>query len=645
MKKFLTVLLVIAVMFTFSFSSAFATVTWTGETTSKNLTQVSDFLDTTPEGETNTDPGKEGITEAYRAELIASAEDELDYVKDNTIVVTPAQGDNPAVTDIVFYAPEKKEAEAAISSYLEALKTVKTAADAKKLTADLAKTVGTWDGTALTQAADGLPMATKVRTDATGTDGIATADATTSKINVTSKVKANANGIFAVYLPEYGTIATAVGIDVTGAPETGYFIAGTPAQIFAADATGVKKLVRDWFYDNDYRNKGDFKTGATAFKNALVVANTTYTDAVQKELDAIQAEIDKFVDTDEDSRRGLSASNIEAIAALVTKINDFEDKYVGLAGYGDKVGKAALKLAIYRTGNGVKECLAGNYFDQYYSEVSAVPAVKALTDADKANVQALYKKVNALYTDEKYADVWDFAGLTKTAALALAYDYDSKLKAAYDELLKKDVKAFKNLDTFSLYEKGTNGYYFDASEKNVNAVKAQRTAYDALVSGYGFADLKDAGANGMTYAAAADYEAKILAAEKNQTADAEYDVKDTSKIQAYLNNAIVKVTTKALGNRKIRVQARIDTATFEKLLNEMEVGSTVTYQFYHKTASATTYKAAKVKDVNYITYTSKSLKKGVKYKFQCKVQIKDASGNVVATKDYKASTIGSRICK
>ena len=44
MKKFLTVLLVIAVMFTFSFSSAFATINWVGESTSKYLTEKTDYL-------------------------------------------------------------------------------------------------------------------------------------------------------------------------------------------------------------------------------------------------------------------------------------------------------------------------------------------------------------------------------------------------------------------------------------------------------------------------------------------------------------------------------------------------------------------------------------------------------------------------
>ena len=47
----------------------------------------------------------------------------------------------------------------------------------------------------------------------------------------------------------------------------------------------------------------------------------------------------------------------------------------------------------------------------------------------------------------------------------------------------------------------------------------------------------------------------------------------------------------------------------------------------------TYWRKMKEKDRNYITYTKKSLKKGTKYNFQCADIIKDANGNVVATKD------------
>ena len=128
-------------------------------------------------------------------------------------------------------------------------------------------------------------------------------------------------------------------------------------------------------------------------------------------------------------------------------------------------------------------------------------------------------------------------------------------------------------------------------------------------------------------------------------ADADYDVKDVTKLQNYLNNATLKVTTTALGNSKIRVQAKFDAETYKDIVGQLKDGYTISYKFYHKTAKATAFKGPKEKDRNYITYTKLSLKKGVKYKFQCGVVIKDAQGNVVAEKSYKASTTGSRVCR
>ena len=231
-----------------------------------------------------------------------------------------------------------------------------------------------------------------------------------------------------------------------------------------------------------------------------------------------------------------------------------------------------------------------------------------------------------------------------------AYDFDKLVVPAYEHFLKADVKAFNDLDDFDTITKGSieNGvqkYYFDASEKNVGAVKAQRAAYDALVANYGYADLDDAAANGLVYRLAAQAEAAILAAEHNQGADAGYDVKDTKKLQAYLNNATLKVTTKALGNSKIRVNARFDAETYKDIVAECGNDYTISYKFYQKTAKATSFKGPKEKSRNYITYTKASLKKGTKYKFQCGVVIKDAQGNVVAEKNYRASTTGSRVCR
>ena len=615
MKKFLTVLLVIAVMFTFSFGSAFATVSWTGEATSKTLNEAGDYdlesyrIGVTPAAKGD---GAKGITEAYRAELTKDAKAQLKTIKKNEGVAGVVTG----VTATKFDAPEKAKAVSLYETYIESLKTVKTAKDALKLKTDLEDAVKALDD-----------KYTDYDNAFTGATGV--------KLNLDRINKRYEDDPVSYYLPGYGVIAYDVTDDVKD----------------IADA-------KAWLRDNDYRaSKDEIEAGAKALVSALVPMTKTYTDGVKDEQGKILDEIYKYVDKAYESRKGLQISELEGVDALVKKIKAFNDKYEGL-----KLGTPAaeVKITVNDFENAIKGGeigtapnnktvigLAANYFDQYYSEVSAVPEVKKLTDADKATVIALYKKVNALL--DNYADVWAYVNITEIPAdNSLAYDY-GKLKAAYDYFLEKDVKAFGDLATFEEVTKGgiENGvqkYYFDASEKNVNALKAQRAAYDALVSNYGYADL--AGATpGLVYVKAAAAEALILAGEHNMPADADYDVKDVTKLQAYLNNATLKVTTTALGNTKIRVQAKFDAETYKDIVAECGNDYTISYKFYHKTAKATTYKAAKEKDRNYITYTKKSLKKGTKYKFQCAVLIKDAAGNVVAQKDYKASTIGSRVCR
>ena len=660
-------------MFTFSFGSAFATVSWTGEATSKTLNEAGDYdLNSnliTPTPTVTKGDGAKGITEAYRAELTATAKAELKYAK--------AEGS--------FYAPEKAEAVAAIEAYIEALKTVKTAKDAAKLKADLENKVGTWANGKLTEkVANGvlvsLPTQATVRAlmaaakDAditiTGTtatfkataDGIAKAqksstagDATFDLTRIAKRNDANADGTIdnKLYLP--GRVELAVdqvkGTAVSGG--TGYTFAlqldknnDTKASDIFVDtptATGAKEI-RDWFLDNGYREAADFDAGSKAFAAALVGVNSAYEKVVTDEADAIQKEIDKYVAAADKARRGLSISEAEGIDALVKKINDFKDKYAELTYAKTLLVEDEFKNAIWNVAP-KESSLAANYFDQYAAEVGAVPEVKKLTDADKATVVALYKKVDAL--GDTYAATWKYANNVDLAKVTGSYDDYKRLNAAYKHFLDADVKAFNALESFEAVTQGTvegttNKYYFDASEKNVSAVKAKRAAYDALVSNYGYADLHT---NGITYMSAAGNEALLLAAEHNQGADAAYDVKDTKKLQAYLNNATLKVTTKALGNSKIRVNARFDAETYKDIVAECGNDYTISYKFYQKSAKATSFKGPKEKSRNYITYTKASLKKGTKYKFQCGVVIKDAQGNVVAEKSYKASTTGSRICR
>ena len=663
-------------MFTFSFGSAFATVSWTGEATSKTLNEAGDYdlnsklvLDKTKTGD-----GAKGITEAYRAQLTADAKAELTHAK--------AEG--------IFYAPEKAAAVAAIEAYIEALKTVKTAKDAAKLKADLEGKVGTWENKTLTEKVENgvlvsLPTQATVRklmtaaekaTIQIGTenvnvkaDGIAKAKKTggnagEATFDLTRIAKRNADTTDAskvansLYLPGCVELKTdqVKGTAVSGSTPTDYTFAlqldksaDTKASDIFVDtptATGAKEI-RDWFLDNGYREAADFDAGSRAFVAALVGVNSAYKNVAEGEAVAIQKEIDKYVVAAQNSRKGLSISEAEGIDALVKKINDFNDKYAGLDYAKNLLVDGEFKTAIWDSGL-QKVSLAANYFDQYAAEVGAVPEVKKLTDADKATVVALYKKVNAL--EDSYAATWKYADKPKKVTLAtVTDDYPDykRLNAAYKHFLDADVKAFKALESFEEVTQGTGEgtttkYFFDASEKNVGAVKAQRAAYDALVSNYGYADIHT---NGITYTSAANSEARILAAEHNQGADAAYDVKDTKKLQAYLNNATLKVTTKALGNNKIRVNARFDAETYKDIVAECGNDYTISYKFYQKKAKATSFKGPKEKSRNYITYTKASLKKGTKYKFQCGVVIKDAQGNVVAEKNYRASTTGSRICR
>ena len=664
-------------MFTFSFGSAFAAVSWTGEATSKYLTEAADYdVDdqlTWQEAGNTAAKGTEGITEAARAWYIAETKAELDFVK---------KGDPDKSKEAPFYAPEKAEAVALIEACLESLKTVKTDKAAMKLISDLEAKVGKWDWEqkTLTANATSLKQKATVRTEAYDAIFNASDDIKNAKIDITRIMERAIadNSTDALYLPGYAEFNNKVkdgatnendaNVEKTGAspnftytlrvlkadntsvPAAANFV-DTLVNIFAKNDANYKeqaKAVIDWFMNNDYRTAAEIKSGVKAFASALVLKNDAYKKTVTDEFNAIRNEIYTYVDKSADARRGLPISDLEGVETLVKKIKEFKDKYDGLTGYDLSSAETQFKAAIATTDAG-KYSLAANYFDQYYTEVAAVPAVKKLTDADKATVIALYKKVVAL--TDAYTTVWSYAGLKKLDQMTqFAYDFDKLVVPAYEHFLKADVKAFNDLDDFDTITKGSieNGvqkYYFDASEKNVGAVKAQRAAYDALVANYGYADLDDAAANGLVYRLAAQAEAAILAAEHNQGADAGYDVKDTKKLQAYLNNATLKVTTKALGNSKIRVNARFDAETYKDIVAECGNDYTISYKFYQKSAKATSFKGPKEKSRNYITYTKASLKKGTKYKFQCGVVIKDAQGNVVAEKSYKASTTGSRVCR
>jgi len=581
-------------MFTFSFGSAFAadqTVKYVTGETPKELHTTEAYKDAV---------GEYGITEAYKYNVTEGLQAILNGTATaSTKVLTDAADDSYNILATKYFAPEKAKAKAAVE---KAITDVKAATTAKAVGEIL---------TALKTKLDKL-----VKTETTIAKYYTDLKAnTTNKIDFSRLIaRYGADGgnadqsAYDYYLPGYGFIAKA---DITK----------TATNVNALSTTYT--FVADWFMDNEYRV--DIAAGVRAFLSALTPVNQTFKDTFNKEVVALEDEAyayEEKYDATAAYKNRLTVSDLEGIEALLVKFSDFNDKYYG---YPTK-DEGPLKVANIGDLQAALDSLEGTYFNQYYAEIAALPAVNKLDDTNKATVIALYDKVDALKT--AYKHVWKATTDGKPATA----DKMDVLTAAYNFYKDADVDALTTAATKFTELKGND---FDKSEKNVAALEAARKLYDENVKNYN--------------AYNSTIEAKILAAEYNKAAAAGYKEKedkiDTSKVQAYLNNATVKVTTKALGNTKIRVNARIDATSFNYILGEMSDGCTVSYKFYYKKAGAASYKASKVKDRNYITYTKVSLKKGTKYKFQCEVTIKDVDGKVVATKSYKASTVGSRICR
>lgn len=613
MKKFLTVLLVIAVMFTFSFGSAFAaTNAQTGVYDKQDRTDELYFPAAYQAQATASTPefGEYGITEAYKAELAKEWGKVLKDKEVATPTVKLTQADNKfKINSTNYYAVEKAEAKELITAAIESFKTATTAADARKAETNLVTKLNKLLKTAVD--AEAFPASGSV-TKANYLDTLDVAMGTT--LSKTEKKT--------YLLPEYGYF-TAADLD----KETGAVVSGLTE----------KTLVYDWFLDKGYRTLTDAKAHVAEFKAALVPLTADEIKKIQAEYDAINAK-NKAAKDAFSAANGYGVANVEGVDlagldALYAEREAYEEKYAvpsaNVTGNTDfEVNDPnGTKVALWKKWTNFAEGSSNTqgflvyvYANQYASEIKSVD----LTNEDA--VVALVDKIDEAKKAFKYITITDPASSKEYAALTKAY-----------KNFQKDAEnALATVDQFTPYKTAANGkVYFDNAEKNVKALEANRAAYDRLAKKY--AIYNDA------------LEAKILAGEHNKAVVVGYDEKidkiDTSKVQAYLNNATVKVTTKALGNNKIRVNARIDATSFNYILGEMTDGCTVSYKFYHKKAGAASYKASKVKDRNYITYTKASLKKGTKYKFQCEVTIKDIDGKVVATKSYKASTVGSRICR
>ena len=421
-------------MFTFSFGSAFASLPWTGEATSKYLTEENDYTAIfDAAGTVDKTKGTEGITEAYRAALTSEAKAMLSYAK-------------KAGT---FYAPEKTEAVAAIEAYIESLKTVKTAKEAATLKADVEKKVGKWNSTAETFPGGTLKLASGVLADATNA-----AKNLTDTIDVT-RILARAEANDDLYLPGYDRFVRGTAVKVDGTKNLIQVDTDKTAikDIFAATADENAKAIVKWLLDNDYRTTDEIKAGVSEIATAFTPVNTAYKTTYDNEIAAIQKEMWAFEDKAlKATKRGLSVAELEALDALVKKINDFNTKYNGYVDGKKSLESNTLADAISTTDHG-KASLAFNYFSQYYAETAAVPEVKKLTDADKATVIALYKKVEAL--GDSYSAVWKFGNDSANTGVNATYvENYAKLQAAYKHFIEADVKAFKNLTEFDAYTRG-----------------------------------------------------------------------------------------------------------------------------------------------------------------------------------------------
>lgn len=581
MKKFLTVLLVIAVMFTFSFGSAFAMTDFDGKAYAAMQKGDYDASGSVVSGV----PGGSGITDAERDDYVATLEKALKGLNDNATYDSAEYCGNH-LANVTNY----------VKDALEAAKVATTSAALKQIQTDLADKVKT--------AKKKVELITALE----GKDQYNTANADAS-YKFTLRL---AQGTY--LLPGYGYFTTdADNVEIIK-EDGGNRLTQTPAL--------------KWMLDNGYETKAQIETTAAqaAFEKAVVKVTgnadgkTVYTAAVADftpEFVAAYYEWQGYV-----AKLAQTAiTDLDATIAVEKEMKTFEKKYTEApdSAYGtiltNKAGRTAKVKAAY-------DYYTALNFDKEFD------AIKDLKNTEYvANKDRIVKLAQAIVA---YEDKYE-----KTTSYNLAAQLTA-IENAGDDALEKA----RPIVTAVLAK----------PESVLTSQKADVEAFIAAYDAYK-AEFKDAIYKGFAGTAKVptkinkDTESSILALKANLAKLAGNAEDADAKLQAYLNNATVKVTTKALGNGKIRVNARFDAETYKDIMSLCKSNYTITYKFYHKTAKATAFKGPKEKNRNYITYSKASLKKGTKYKFQCGVVIKDKDGKVVAEKSYRASTTGSRICR
>ena len=568
-------------MFTFSFGSAFAVTDFDGK--NYQAMQEGDYYkDGTV---THGLAGASGITDAERDAYVAELEEAVKTLDDDATYLTKKYCGNH-LTNVTNY----------VKDALEAAKAATTSTGLNQIKTDLAAKVAT------AKTKEDLIKALEAKDQYNTTDTGATGYQITLRL---------AEGTY--LLPGYGYYKTTAANDVVKISNN------------KIDTT-VKLL--DWMLDNGYETKSQIESTAAqaALEKAVVqVSKKTTVDNVYVASTAVSDLTPEFVAAYYEWQGYVAKlaqtaiTDLEATIAVEKEMKNFEKKYMDApdSAYGtiltNKAGRTAKVQAAY-------DYYTALNFDKEYDAIKDLKSTEYLANKDK-----IVKLAQAIVA---YEDKYD-----KKTAYNLAAELTA-IEDAGDDAFKKAELPFATFKAESVL----------TSQKA--DVEAYASAYDAYKAEFKDAIYKGFGATAaVTTEIKVATEAKILALKANLAKLAGNAEDADAKLQAYLNNATVKVTTKALGNGKIRVNARFDAETYKDIMSLCKSNYTITYKFYHKTAKATAFKGPKEKNRNYITYSKASLKKGTKYKFQCGVVIKDKDGKVVAEKSYRASTTGSRICR
>ena len=568
-------------MFTFSFGSAFAMTDFDGKAYAAMQKGDYDASGSVVSGV----PGGSGITDAERDDYVATLEKALKGLNDNATYDSAEYCGNH-LANVTNY----------VKDALEAAKVATTSAALKQIQTDLADKVKT--------AKKKVELITALE----GKDQYNTANADAS-YKFTLRL---AQGTY--LLPGYGYFTTdADNVEIIK-EDGNNKLAQTPAL--------------KWMLDNGYETKAQIETTAA------------------------QAALEKAV-----VKVSANADGKTVYTAVVADFTpEFVAAYYEWQGYVAKLAQTAI-TDLDATIAVEKEMKT---FEKKYTEApdSAYGTILTNKAGRTAKVKAAYDYYTALNFDKEFDAIKDLKNteyvankdrIVKLAQAIVAYEDKYEKTTSYN--LAAQLTAIENAGDDALEK--ARPIVTAVLAKPESVLTSQKADVEAFIAAYDAykAEFKDAIYKGFAGTAKVptkinkDTESSILALKANLAKLAGNAEDADAKLQAYLNNATVKVTTKALGNGKIRVNARFDAETYKDIMSLCKSNYTITYKFYHKTAKATAFKGPKEKNRNYITYSKASLKKGTKYKFQCGVVIKDKDGKVVAEKSYRASTTGSRICR